>query len=134
MKWFRFLKGKRGKRPLPPIRTVQEPGAARAERLAREAGKARGGKKARRAHEIRTTPKPQDIDPIFADTGSLELANDTGEQGDNPYDTHTWRLDAEEGLRRVDDSKAIRNKSDRSPRKSKDQGNPYDTVVGRKGW
>ena len=107
---------------------------ARAERLAREANAARGAKKARAVNEIRTTPKPEEIDPIFADTGSLALARETGGSGDNPYDTQTWHQDPEEGLRRVDDSKAIRNKTDRTPRKSKEKGNPYDTVVGRKGW
>jgi len=131
MKWFGFLKRSKKKRPLPPIRTVQEPGLARAQRLEREA---RDAKKSRGAHQIRTTPKPEDIDPIFADTGSLELARETDGHRDNPYDTHTWCQDPDEGLRRVDDSKAIRNKSDRTPRKSKEKGNPYDTVVGRKGW
>jgi hypothetical protein len=134
MKWFKFLKRSKGNRPLPAIRTVQEPGVARAERLAREADSARVADDARAQHEIRTTPKPEDIDPIFADTGSLALARETNEEGENPYDTHTWRKDPEEGLRRVDSSKAIRNKSDRTPRKSKERNNPYDTVVGRKGW
>ena len=133
MKWLRFLQGNKEKRPLPPIRTVQAPGAARAERLARETTEAGAGKKTGR-NEIWTTPRPEDLDPVFADTGSLELARETSGRGDNPYDTHTWRRDPEEGLRRVDDSKAIKNKSDRTPRKSKDQSNPYDTMIGRKGW
>ncbi|MDH3512598.1 MAG: hypothetical protein OER85_17265 [Gammaproteobacteria bacterium] len=134
MKLFRFLKGRKAKRPLSPIRTVQSPGAARADRLAREARAAQAAKNAATRHEIRTTPKPEDIDPIFADTGSLELSRDRGAGADNPYDTATWRHDPDEGLRRVDDTKAIRNKADRTPRKSKDKTNPYDTIVGRKGW
>jgi hypothetical protein len=134
MKWFRFLTRNKEKRPLPPIRTVQEPGAARAERLARETREGRANEKAGDRNEIWTTPRPEDLDPVFADTGSLELARETSGSGDNPYDTHTWRQDPEEGLRRVDASKAIKSKSDRTPRKSKDQSNPYDTMVGRKGW
>jgi len=134
MKWFGFLKRNKEKRPLPPIRTVQEPAVARAERLAHDAEKARGREKPRSVHEIRTTQKPEDIDPIFADTGSLALVRETSVEGENPYDTHTWRQDPEEGLRRIDDSKAIKSKSERTPRKSKDKNNPYDTIVGRKGW
>jgi hypothetical protein len=133
MKWLRFLKRSKGKRPLPPIRTVQSPGQARAARIAQEAKKVRAADSARAGHQIRNTPSPDEIDPIFADTGSLELTSDSVE-GDNPYDTQTWRQDNDGGLRRVDDTKAIRNKADRTPRKSKDQSNPYDTIVGRKGW
>lgn len=133
MKWLRFFQRRKGKRPLPPIRTVQTPGQARAARIAAEAKKARAAQPARVANQIRTTPGPNDIDPIFADTGSLELTSDATE-GDNPYDTQTWRKEADGGLRRVDDTAAIKNKAKRTPRKSKDQSNPYDTIVGRKGW
>lgn len=133
MKWLNFLNGGKSKRPRHPIRTVQSPGQARAERLAREARQARARKPSPATPKLRTTPGPDDIDPIFADTGSLELTSDVVE-GDNPYDTHTWRHDDDGRLRRVDDTAAIKNKANRTPRQSADRSNPYDTVVGRKGW
>jgi hypothetical protein len=133
MKWLNFLNGGKSKRPRQPIRTVQSPGQARAERLAREARQARARKPASATRQVRTTPGADDIDPIFADTGSLELTSDVVE-GDNPYDTQTWRKDDDGRLRRVDDTAAIKNKAKRTPHKSADRSNPYDTIVGRKGW
>ena len=133
MKWLRFLRRSKDKRPLPTIQTVQSPGQARAARIAREAKQAHAADLDRERRQLRNTPRPDEIDPIFADTGSLELSREAVE-GDNPYDTHTWRQENDGELRRVDDSHAIRNKSDKTPRKAKDQTNPYDTIVGRKGW
>ena len=117
MKWFDFLKrGKSKQTLLPPIRTVQEPGIARRERLARE-------------EEEAAAKEPVDERAKnFFDTGSLAIAREA-EDGDNPYDTQTWQVNTPKGPRRVDDLKAINKK-----RKSGEPDNPYDTIVTRKGW
>ena len=119
MSWFPFLKrGKQAKR-LPLIRTVQAPGTRRVER--------------RQAPAVVRPPdqerrKSRQIDPVYEDTGSLELDRDS-QAADNPYETHSWTIDPRVGTRRVDDLKAINR--DRS---GGGEDNPYDTGVGRKGW
>jgi len=120
MSWFDFLK--RGEqpgapKPLPPIKTVQEPGLERRERLKRE------------ADEAEAAAKPvADKDIDLFDTGSLEVEGDVG-KSDNPYDTQAWQKQTSSGPRRVEDLEAI-NKE----RVSGEEDNPYDTVVQRKGW
>jgi len=121
MSWFDILKrGEKrevAKPALPPIKTVQEPGLARRQRLEREAA------------EVEAAAKPvadKDIDPF--DTGSLEVAGDVG-HSDNPYDTQALQYQGSSGPRRVEDLQAI-NKD----RTSGEEDNPYDTVVHRKGW
>jgi hypothetical protein len=131
VKLFSFLNRDKPNRKSPPIRTVTPPAVARAERLQRDAGQT-GSHQADQSHqEIRTITS--EIDPAFEDTGSLALTQDNP-VGGNPYDTHSWELDPNEGMRRVDDTKAHRSKAPKSPKRSKDQSNPYDTIVGRKGW
>ncbi len=98
MSWFDFLKrgAQRGSPdPLPPIKTVQEPGLVRRERLKHEA----------EAAEVAARPvADKDID-LF-DTGSLEVAGDVG-KSDNPYDTQAWQKQGPAGPRRVEDLEAI---------------------------
>ena len=121
MSGFDFLK--RGEKrvvatpALPPIKTVQEPGLARRQRLAREAAEAEAAAK---------PVADKDIDPF--DTGSLEVEGDVG-QSDNPYDTQAWQSKGSAGPHRVKDFQAI-NKD----RVTGQEDNPYDTVVQRKGW
>lgn len=114
---LRIFNKKKKQRPLPPIRTVQEPGAARRERLEREQA------------DVVTAPvepERQRRDPF--DTGSLEIAREPCD-GDNPYDTQSWQVSSPQAPRRVDDLKAINRK-----RRSGQKDNPYDTVVKKKGW
>jgi len=119
MSWFPFLKRDRQAKPLPPIKTVQPPGTGRVERR-KAPDQARPPGQERR--------KQRKIDPVFEDTGSLELARDS-QAADNPYETHSWTIDPRDGVRRVDDLKAVnRDRSDG------DEDNPYDTGIGRKGW
>ena len=121
MRVFEFLRRSKStkKPPLPPIRTIRPPGDVRAER------------QARLAKEIEETGaferKKQAEDP-FMDTGSLELQKDTDEL-DNPYETHSWEMDPEEGLRRVEDQSMVNRKKPKNV-----PGNPYDTIVKKKGW
>lgn len=122
MKLFDFLKvGGRGapakKSPLARVRTVEPPGAARREKLAREQAEEAA---------LKAQAKEREYDPF--DTGSLEMAREPSD-GDNPYDTQSWQINAPQAPRRVDDLKAI-NKD----RKSGQRDNPYDTIVSRKGW
>jgi len=125
MSWFDFLKRQKkqqAKASLPPIRTVQEPGAVRRERLAREDAEAAAA-----------APSPEEAERArreseLFDTGSLEMAREAGD-GDNPYDTQSWQVDTPQATRRVDDLKAINRE-----RKSGSQENPYDTPIKRKGW
>ena len=119
MSWFDFLKRGKKQGPLPPIRTVQQPGAARHERAApavAETAVAEGVVTAR-----------VDPDEDFFDTGSLAMARETTD-GDNPYDTQTWET-SPGGLHRIDDMSAVNKK-----RKSGSAENPYDTQTIRKGW
>lgn len=76
----------------------------------------------------RTVPEPQH--PIFQDTGPLELEGDDTEEDANPYNTSSWKLDPEKGLRRVEDDKTV----DRKGRAKNTSNNPYDTGTFRKGW
>ncbi len=114
MGWFDFLKRVKKTASVPPIRTVQEPGAARRERDEQA------------VEEVASNSR---VDPTveFFDTGSLEMARETTD-GDNPYDTQTWAT-TPGGLRRVDDLSAVNKK-----RKSGSEENPYDTKIKRKGW
>jgi hypothetical protein len=119
---LKFFRKKKKGRPLSPIRTVQQPGAIRRERQAREQAEAAA---------LEPTPEErrrQRRERELFDTGSLEVATDSG-RSDNPYDTQSWQTNTPQGPRRVDDLKAI-NKD----RKSGQQGNPYDTIVTKKGW
>jgi len=107
------------KPPLPPIRTIRTPGEVRAEH------------QARRAKEFEDTGIFEtDIGAAdaFMDTGSMELENESGES-ENPYETHSWEMDPDEGLRRVDDQNRVNRKK---PEGTAD--NPYDTIIKKKGW
>ena len=130
MKLLDFLKKGPRVKPLPPIKTIQSPGLARKERLERE----RVGPEKASADKKMSTPNPgmpdpKKIDPVFEDTGSLELTPEPDEQG-NPYDTQAWQMDPREGLLRVDNLKGV----NREPRDKKGVTNPYDTGIVRKGW
>jgi hypothetical protein len=129
---------KRGPRvkPLPPIKTVQSPALVRKERVERErAARDNGGADERsvapNSGPARNpgAPAPKKIDPIFEDTGSLELTKEPDEKG-NPYDTQSWQMDPRKGLRRVDNL----NEVNREPVDKDVVTNPYDTGIIRKGW
>ncbi len=122
MKIFEFFRRQRitGKSPLPPIRTVRPPGEARAERRARLT------KELEETGAFAVLSEPEDP---FMDTGSLEIERDSDDM-DDPYQTHSWEMDPDEGLRRVEDLKNVNRKK---PKGSPD--NPYDTIVTKKkGW
>jgi hypothetical protein len=127
MKWLEFLKPGPRVKPLPPIKTVQSPGLARKERMATDSEDALPDRPVAQANP--GIGKPKEIDPIFEDTGSLELTQEPEEQG-NPYDTQSWQMDPRDGLRRVDNLKAV----NREPVDRKTVTNPYDTGIVRKGW
>lgn len=74
----------------------------------------------------RTKQRP---DPIYDDTGELSIDDRKHDDRDNPYDTASWTIDPEKGLRRVDDDKTV-NKN----RGKGDPNDPYNTGVFRKGW
>ncbi len=104
---------------MPPIRTVRAPGEVRAAnqaRLAKEFEESGAFESAR-----------QEADE-FMDTGELELQGEPSDLA-NPYETHTWEMDREEGLRRVEDLNLVNRKKPQG-----DADNPYDTIVKKKGW
>ncbi len=113
-------RGKRKKKaPLAPIRTVRQPGDIRA------------AHQARRAKEFEETgifEARGPLDDEFMDTGELELQRDATDKV-NPYETHTWEMDHDEGLRRIDDQNLVNGKKPEGT-----AGNPYDTIVKKKGW
>jgi len=74
----------------------------------------------------RNVPKP---DPIFEDTGALSLKDESMQDQANPYDTASWELDQEKGLRRVEDDKTVTRERGKA-----DANNPYNTGAFRKGW
>ena len=108
------------KTPLPPIRTIRPPGEARAEYKARLA---------KEMEESGAFEKKKQSEERYLDTGSLELKNEVGDV-DNPYETHSWEMDPEEGLRRVEDQSMVNRKKP----KNNAPDNPYDTIVKKKGW
>jgi len=115
---LRRSKGRK-KEPLPPIRTVHQPGDVRA------------AQQARRAKEFEETgifEANNTLDDAFMDTSELELQRDSGEKV-NPYDTHTWEMDHDESLRRIEDQNLGNREEPTGP-----AGNPYDTIVKKKGW
>ena len=130
MKLLDFLKKGPKVKPLPPIKTIQSPGQARKERLEQERA---AHENASAEEEVRSsgpgTREPKKIDPVFEDTGSLELTPEPDEEG-NPYDTQAWQMDPREGLLRVDNLKGV----NREPSDKKGVTNPYDTGIVRKGW
>jgi len=84
------------------------------------------GKPARKMiPQVRNVPEP---DPIFDDTGALSIKEESDEAA-NPYDTASWSLDPDKGLRRVDDDKTVSRDRGKS-----DSNNPYDTGAFRRGW
>ena len=118
MKLLNYLKIGRRQKPLPPIRTVQPPGQARAER--------RQTAERRLPPEIERRKEPT-LGSIFEDTGSLELTKADPAVDENPYDTQSWHLHPSDGMHRVDDLKQINRE-----RKDSDRDNPYDRRTGRK--
>jgi len=121
MKIFDFLRRSKNKAqaPLATIRTVRPPGDVRAKH------------QAARAKEFEDTiamEADKKLDDVFMDTGSLELQSESSDMAD-PYETHSWEMDPDEGLRRVDDQ-LLGNRS--KPEGTPD--NPYDTIVKKKGW
>jgi len=74
----------------------------------------------------RNVPEP---DPIFSDTGGLALTEES-EEDVNPYNTSSWSLDPEQGIRRVEDDKTVT----RDGREKSVANNPYDTGAFRRGW
>ena len=110
MKWLRFFTRKREEEEDTRIYTVDTPRAVKAHRPI-----------------PRTVPEPQH--PMFHDTGALELAGESVEDA-NPYETSSWKMDPEKGIRRVEDDKTV----DRSGREKNTSNNPYDTGSFRKGW
>ncbi len=78
------------------------------------------------SQEIRNVPEP---DPIFSDTGNLAISDENLDDEANPYETASWELDQEKGLRRVGDDKTV------TPDRGKaDETNPYNTGAFRRGW
>jgi hypothetical protein len=128
MKLLEILKRGPRVKPLPPIKTVQPPGQARKERVERNSEDEKAVQKSVQAPSP-SVGKPKKIDPIFEDTGSLELTPEADDKG-NPYDTQSWQMDPDKGLRRVDNLKAV----NREPVDRKKVTNPYDTGIVRKGW
>ena len=110
MKWLRFFKRKRREKEDTRIYTVDSPRVSRPHKP-----------------EVRNVPPPQH--PVLADTGALELEGGA-EDDANPYDTASWKLDPEKGIRRVEDDKTV----DRKGREKPSSNNPYDTGSYRKGW
>jgi hypothetical protein len=74
----------------------------------------------------RNVPEP---DPIYEDTGTLSLKDENVQDEANPYDTASWELDLEQGLRRVEDDKTVTR-----DRGKAEANNPYNTGAFRKGW
>ncbi len=74
----------------------------------------------------RNVPEP---DPIYDDTGTLSLKDENVQDEANPYDTASWELDLDKGLRRVEDDKTVTRDRGKS-----DVNNPYNTGAYRKGW
>ena len=74
----------------------------------------------------RNVPEP---DPVFDDTGTLSLTDESMQEEANPYDTASWELDQEKGLRRVEDDKTVSRERGKA-----DANNPYNTGAFRKGW
>lgn len=110
MKWLKRFRRKREEEEDTRIYTVNSPRTVKPHRPV-----------------IRNVPEPEH--PIFQDTGELELEGDKQDDA-NPYDTSSWKLDPEKGLRRVEDDKTV----DRSGREKPSSNNPYDTGSYRKGW
>jgi hypothetical protein len=81
---------------------------------------------AKLARVPRTVPEP---DPIFDDTGTLSLKDENVQDDANPYDTASWELDLDKGLRRIEDDKTVTR-----DRGKADANNPYNTGAFRKGW
>ena len=125
MSLFGFLKRKSAakKQPLPPIRTIRQPGAARAKNQARLAAE---------FEESGAYLAQQKAEDQFMDTGSLEVLEDTEDLA-NPYETHSWQKDPEQGLRRIDDQNLV-NRKNRKEKITVTSDNPYDTSVMKKGW
>ena len=46
---------------------------------------------------------------------------------ENPYETHSWEMDPDEGLRRVEDQSMVNRKKPKG-----DADNPYDTIIKKK--
>ena len=109
MKWLRFFRRKRDEEDTR-IYTVSSPRTVKPYRP-----------------PVRTVPEPDH--PMFQDTGTLELEGDMVDDA-NPYDTSSWKLDPEKGIRRVEDDKTV----DRKGRVKVTSNNPYDTGSYRKGW
>ena len=78
---------------------------------------------------IPTARRAKKPDPVFEDTGELAIAEETEEDRENPYDTATWSLDPDKGLRRVDDDKTVTKERGKA-----DPTDPYNTGAFRKGW
>ena len=111
MKWLRLFKRKREEEQDTRIYTVDSPRASRPHRP-----------------EVRNVPPPQH--PAFQDFGALEIDESSAEDDANPYDTASWKLDPDKGIRRVEDDKTV----DRKGRVKPSSNNPYDTGSYRKGW
>lgn len=110
MKWLRFFTRKREDEEDTRIYTAESP------------------RPIKRHRPIpRTVPVPEH--PVFQDTGALELESEKADDA-NPYETSSWKLDPEQGIRRVEDDKTV----DRSGREKNTSNNPYDTGAFRKGW
>ena len=112
MKWLRFFRRNREEEEDTRIYTVDSPRVV----------------KPYRPPVIRNVPEPKH--PMFEDTGELSLDEGGKEDDANPYDTASWKLDPEKGLRRVEDDKTV----DRKDRVKTTSNNPYDTGTFRKGW
>ncbi len=124
MRIFDFLKKDRKPKALPPIRTVRPPGEARPAR--------QKVAEPRKPPELNCRKEPT-IETMLESAGDLELSQDPAEIVDNPYETHSWRLDPGKGARRVDDLSSI-NRDRADEQSKKDPDNPYDQGTSRKGW
>lgn len=108
MRWFRFFTRRR-KKAAPQVSPRTRPLAPV-------------------PREVRRVKK---IDPIFEDTGSLELFEEEEEAKEfiDPYATASFEKSPKVGVRRVDDLGAINRKP-----AGGDKTNPYDTGIFKKGW
>ena len=116
MKWLRFFRRNREEEEDTRIYTVDSP---REVKPYQPLG--------RNPSPVRNVPEPSH--PLFDDTDQLELAGEEVDEG-NPYETSSWKLDPDKGIRRVEDDKTV----DRKGRVKTTSNNPYDTGSYRKGW
>ena len=88
----------------------------------------RSARRRRRAsrvcRETSRSPIPSSKTPVRS-----HWKDESTQEEANPYDTASWELDLDKGLRRVEDDKTVTRERGKS-----DANNPYNTGAFRKGW